>query len=155
AATQQLRDTGLSSLHSNSAWKFLLNLKSRDVPKAGSPDRWFPDPSRIATDAFWHQFRGEMVNRLEELGWEVTIADNVGHRVHEADPARWKSKLSPGDGGWFSLSVGIDVAGENYDLLPILAGLLENDFLEETLDRPDNGHIYAPLPDGDALKLPI
>ena len=40
-------------------------------------------------------------------------------------------------------------------MLPILAGLLENDFLEETLDRPDNGHIYAPLPDGDALKLPI
>ena len=58
-------------------------------------------------------------------------------------------------GGWFSLSVGFDVGGKRYDLLPILAGLLENDFLEETLDRPDNGHVYAPLPDGDALRLPI
>ena len=155
AATQQLRDTGLSSLQSNSAWKFMLNLKSRDASRSKTPDRWFPDPSRIATDAFWHQFRGEMVARLEGLGWIVTVADSVGHRVHDADPVLWDSSLDPGDGGWFSLSVGFDVAGQRYDLLPILAGLLENDFLEETLDRPDNGHIYAPLPDGDALKLPI
>jgi SNF2-related domain/Helicase conserved C-terminal domain len=154
AAARQLADTGLSSLQSNSAWKFLLNLKSRDAANK-SPDRWFPDPSRIPTDAFWHQFRGEMVEKLESLGWTVTVSDNVGHRVHEADPARWDSSLSAGDGGWFSLSVGFDVGGQRYDLLPILAGLLENDFLEETLDRPNNGHIYAPLPDGDALKLPI
>jgi hypothetical protein len=155
AATQQLRDTGLSSLQSNSAWKFLLNLKSRETSQSKSPDRWFPDPGRVPTDAFWHQFRGEMVAKLESLGWLVTVSDNVGHRVHEADPAKWQSSLDAGDGGWFSLSVGFDVAGQRYDLLPILAGLLENDFLEETLDRPDNGHIYAPLPDGDALKLPI
>ncbi len=155
AATQQLRDTGLSSLQSNSAWRFMLNLKSRDHSNTKGPDRWFPDPSRIPTDAFWHQFRGEMVERLESLGWEIQVSDNVGHRVHEAGPEKWKSSLDPGDGGWFSLSVGFDVAGERYDLLPILAGLLENDFLEETLDRPDTGFIYAPLPDGDALKLPI
>ena len=155
AATQQLRDTGLSSLQSNSAWQFLLNLKSRETTRRTTPDRWFPDPSRVPTDPFWHQFRGEMVGRLEALGWQVTVSDNVGHRVHEADPAKWESSIDPGDGGWFSLSVGFEVAGQRYDLLPILAGLLENDFLEETLDRPDNGHIYAPLPDGDALKLPI
>jgi superfamily II DNA or RNA helicase len=154
-AVQQLRDTGLSSLQSNSAWKFLLNLKSRETQRGKTHDRWFPDPSRLPTDAFWHQFRGEMITRLEALGWGVTVADPVGHRVHDADPSVWQSSLDPGDGGWFSLSVGFDVAGQRYDLLPILAGLLENDFLQETLDRPDNGHIYAPLPDGDALKLPI
>ena len=155
AATQQLRDTGLSSLQSNSAWRFLLNLKSRDSQGDGGPDRWFPDPGRVPIDDFWFQFRGEMVARLEALGWRVTIADNVGHCVHEAEPSRWDSHLTAGPGGWFSLSVGFDVAGERYDLLPILAGLLESDFLEETLDRPDNGHVYAPLPGGDALKLPI
>ena len=155
AAAQQLRDTGLSSLQSNPSWRFLLNLKGREPGGAKSPDRWFPDPGRVPVDAFWHRFRGEMVARLEDAGWRVHIADNVGHRVHDADPDRWQTALSPGDGGWFSLSVGFDVAGKRYDLLPILAGLLENDFLEETLDRPDNGHVYAPLPDGDALRLPI
>jgi hypothetical protein len=155
AALRQLRDTGLSSLHSNSAWRFLLNLKTRAPLNSTAPDRWFPDPGRVPIDAFWHQFRGEFVARLEESGWRVIIGDSVGHRVHEADPDRWNSTLSPGDGGWFSLSVGFDVGGVRYDLLPILAGLLESDFLEETLDRPNHGHVYAPLPDGDALKLPI
>ena len=154
-AARQLSDTGLSSLQTNSAWRFLLNLKSRESKNAAPRDRWFPDPGRVPVDHFWHQFRGEMISRLEELGWRVSVDDNVGHRVFNADPAKWDSTLTPGDGGWFSLSVGFDVGGERHDLLPILAELLEGDFLEETLDRPDIGHIYAPLPNGDALKLPI
>jgi superfamily II DNA or RNA helicase len=155
AAARQLTDTGLSSLQSNSAWRFLLNLKSREARDAPPRDRWFPDPGRVPVDAFWHQFRGEMVARLVDSGWSVTVDDNVGHRVFEADPSDWDSRLAPDDGGWFSLSVGFDVGGERHDLLPILAELLEGDFLEETLDRPDLGYIYAPLPSGDALKLPI
>jgi superfamily II DNA or RNA helicase len=155
AATQQLRDTGLSSLQANSAWRFLLNLKSREAAQSHGPDRWFPDPGRVPIDEFWYQFRGEMVARLESLGWLVTIDDSVGHRVIDADPAKWESALDTAHGGWFSLSVGFEVAGERHDLLPILAGLLESDFLEETLDRPNNGHVYAPLPNGDALRLPV
>jgi hypothetical protein len=153
-AARQLGETGLSSLQSNSAWRFLLNLKSRENKHAASRDRWFPDPSRIDVDHFWHQFRGEMVERLESLGWRVTIDDNVGHRVFDADPDRWDSSLTASGGGWFSLSVGFDVGDERHDLLPILARLLEGDFLEETLHCPDTAHVYAPLPNGDALKLP-
>jgi len=155
AAARQLGDAGLSSLNTNSAWRFMMNLKSRDARDAPTRDRWFPDPGRVPVDLFWHQFRGEKIAILEDYGWQVTVDDNVGHRVFDADPARWDSQLTPGDGGWFSLSVGFDVGGTRYDLLPILAGLLENDFLEETLDRQDSGYIYAPLPQGDALRLPI
>jgi superfamily II DNA or RNA helicase len=155
AAARQLADIGLSSMQSNSAWRFLLNRKSRDTRDIPPRDRWFPDPSRMPVDAFWHQFRGECVTLLEQLGWRVTVDDNVGHRVFDADPAQWDSKLTPEAGGWFSLSVGFDVGGTSYDLLPILAGLLENEFLGETLERPDSGFVYAPLPDGDALRLPI
>jgi superfamily II DNA or RNA helicase len=154
-ATRELSETGLSSLQSNSAWRFLLNLKSRERKRSQPRDRWFPDPSRIEVDHFWHQFRGEMVDRLESLGWKITIDDNVGHHVFDADPAQWDSSLTATAGGWFSLSVGFDVGGERHDLLPILARLLEGDFLEETLHSPDTGHVYAPLPNGDALKLPI
>jgi superfamily II DNA or RNA helicase len=154
-AARQLSETGLSSLQSNSAWKFLLNLKTRKSAADAPKDRWFPDPSRVPVDAFWHQFRGEMVARLEDQGWIVTVHDNVGHRVFEAAPSEWDSQLSSTSGGWFSLSVGFDVGGERHDLLPILANLLESDFLEETLHHPDTGHIYAPLPNGDALKLPV
>ncbi len=155
-AARQLGDTGLSSLQSNPAWRFLISRKTKAKEADGAKDRWFPDPGRVPVDAFWHQFRGEMIARLEDSGWTVTVDDTVGHRVFDADPADWSTEISPAEkGGWFSLSVGFEVAGVRHDLLPILAELLENDFLEETLDRPDSGFVYAPLPDGDALKLPI
>jgi hypothetical protein len=164
-AMRELRETGLSSLRSNSAWRFLLSMRSREMEGG---DKWFPDPGRVPVDMFWHQFRGEQVGVLEELGWRVNFDEGVGHRVHEADPASWDARLSGEsgeedgvyageyhEGGWFSLSVGFDVEGVRYDLMPILAGLLKQDFLEETLDRPDGGYVYAPLRNGDALKLPV
>ncbi len=165
-AIRQLRETGLSSMKSNLAWRFLLSMKSRSVKADEETDKWFPDPGRVPIDNFWHQFRGETAHILEETGWEVSFEDTVGHVVHEADPQQWETRLSAADdgdsyqgdfsdGGWFSLSVGFDVDGERYDLMPILAGLLKQDFLEETLDRPNHGFVYAPLPNGDALKLPI
>jgi hypothetical protein len=161
-AIRQLRDTGLSSMMSNPAWRFLLSMKSRSVSAEEGQDKWFPDPGRMPVDAFWHEFRGEKVAELEALGWRISFGEGVGHQVHEADPGKWETKLSAeeydGDfsgGGWFSLSVGFDVDGVRHDLMPILAGLLKQDFLEETLDRPDGGYVYAPLKNGDALKLPI
>lgn len=164
-AIRQLRDTGLSSMMSNSAWRFLVSMKSRSIDAEEGRDKWFPDPSRFQIEAFWHQFRGEKVAELEASGWEVSFAENVKHRVYEADPQTWNTQFSQAEednyegdfssGGWFSLSVGFDVEGVRHDLMPILAGLLKDDFLEETLDRPNTGFIYAPLPNGDALKLPI
>jgi hypothetical protein len=154
-AAQQLRDTGLTSLQSSPTWRFLLNLHARERGGEKTPDRWFPDPGHVTEDAFWHQFRGEAVAKLEALGWTVEFDDNVGHQVFDAPPEEWDTSLDDMQGGWFSLSVGFEVAGERHDLLPILAGLLESDFLEETLDRPDGGYVYAPLPGGSALKLPI
>jgi len=165
-AIRQLRDTGLSSMMSNPAWRFLLSMKSRSVSAEEGQDKWFPDPGRMPVDAFWHEFRGEKVAQLEAIGWRISFGEGVGHQVHEADPVKWETKLSRdededgyegdfSDGGWFSLSVGFDVDGVRHDLMPILAGLLKQDFLEETLDRPDGGYVYAPLKNGDALKLPI
>jgi hypothetical protein len=161
-AIRQLRETGLSSMMSNPAWRFLLSMKSRSVSAEEGQEKWFPDPGRMPVDAFWHEFRGEKVAELEGLGWRISFGEGVGHQVHEADPVKWETKLSAeeyagdySDGGWFSLSVGFDVDGVRHDLMPILAGLLKQDFLEETLDRPDGGFVYAPLKNGDALKLPI
>jgi len=153
AAARLLSDSGLSSLESNTAWQFLIQLKTRD-PK-GVANRWFPDPTRIPVDLFWHRFRGEWVQRLEQAGWTIEIDDNVGHRVIDADPDRWQRGLTPRGGGWFELSVGFEVGGERHDLLPILAELIESGGLEDSLERPADSFVYAPLPNGDALKLPV
>jgi hypothetical protein len=155
AAARELSDAGLSSLQTYPAWRFIFKRRLRAERDGDLHDRWLPDPARIATDAFWHRFRGESVAKLESLGWRVTIDDNVGYRVFEADPGQWQTSLDDGGGGWFHLSVGFEVDGVRHDLLPILATLIEADFLEETLHHPGLGHIYAPLPGGDALKLPV
>ena len=98
-AIRQLRETGLSSMQSNPAWRFLLSMKSRSTKSDGENDKWFPDPGRIPVDTFWHQFRGELAEDLEEMGWKVSFEDGVGHLVHDADPEKWHTKLSSGRRG--------------------------------------------------------
>lgn len=153
AAARLLVDSGLSSLDSNSAWQFLIKLRSRD--KDLKRHRWFPDPERIQTDLFWHRFRGEWAKRLEGNDWTITFDEQVGHKTYLADPDDWNTQLLPRGGGWFDLSVGFEVSGSQHDLLPILAELLENELAEDALQGPERGFIYAPLPNGDALQLPV
>ncbi|MDX1679271.1 MAG: DEAD/DEAH box helicase [Akkermansiaceae bacterium] len=153
AAARLLSDSGLSSLDSNSAWQFLIKLRSREAD--AKRHRWFPDPERIQTDLFWHRFRGEWVRRLEEAGWTVSIGEQVGHAVYLADPDDWQTEMQPCGGGWFDLSVGFEVGSERHDLLPILAELLENELAEDALEGKGQAFVYAPLPNGDALQLPV
>ena len=153
AAARLLVDSGLSSLDSNSAWQFLINLRSKD--SGAKRHRWFPDPERIQTDLFWHRFRGEWEQQLKDRGWEVTFDDQVGHEAHLADPQDWNTELRPRGGGWFDLSVGFEVSGNTHDLLPILAELLENEMAEDALEGAGQPYVYAPLPNGDALQLPV
>ena len=153
AAARLLVDTGLSSLDSNSAWQFLIKLRSKDGD--ARLHRWFPDPERIQTDLFWHRFRGEWVDQLEQAGWSLSFDERVGHQTHFADPEDWNTELRPRGGGWFDLSVGFEVSGRSHDLLPILAELLENEMAEDALEGSGQAYVYAPLPNGDALQLPV
>ena len=153
AATQQLRDTGLTSLHSHPAWRFILGRRVRRSGETAPADLWFPDPDRVPVDDFWFRFRGELAARLEAAGWEVTVDDSVGHRVFEAPPEAWNVELEGEDAGWFGLSVGFEVAGRRLDLLPVLTGLLDSELLREPPDAA-TGSVYVPLPGGEALRLP-
>jgi hypothetical protein len=134
AAAQQLRDTGLTSLHSHPAWRFILGRRVRGRGESAPADLWFPDPDAVPVDDFWYRFRGEMVARLEADGWQVGIDDNVGHCVFEAPPEHWEVALEAEDAGWFGLSVGFEVAGRRLDLLPVLTKLLDSDLLREPVD---------------------
>ena len=153
-AALQLRDIGLGAFDASPMLRFLHGANKRELP-VDSP--WLPQLPPSASAPYWHQFRAIHVPRLMQQGWAVTFTDNVGHLVHDTAPDDWVTNLEedPDQRGWFSLSVGFQVDGKPYDLLPILANLLEDNYLEETLDRPDNGFVLAPLPDGSALKIPL
>lgn len=149
-----LREIGLSAFDSTPMLRFLHGAQKRQLP---DDNPWLPSLPPSAAASYWHQFRAFHAPRLLELGWEISFTDNVGHEVYDTLPDDWDTALleMDGEGGWFSLSVGFQVGGKPYDLLPILAKLIEEDYLEETLDRPDSGFVLAPLPDGSALKIPL
>lgn len=149
-----LREIGLSAFDSTPMLRFLHGAHKRSLP---TDNPWVPALPPSASAPYWHQFRAIHAPRLQQLGWEVTFTDNVGHYVYDTPPDDWTSALFEDEAqqGWFSLSVGFQVGGKQYDLMPILANLLEDQYLEETLDRPDNGFVLAPLPDGSALKIPL
>ncbi len=153
-ACSLLREIGLSAIDSSPMLRFLHGTQKQ----TSAPDNpWLPSLPPSLAAPYWHQFRAMHVERLQQHGWQVTFTDNVGHYVYDTPPDDWRTALAEDEGqqGWFSLSVGFDVAGNHYDLLPILANLLEEGFLEETLDRPENGFVLAPLLDGSAIKIPI
>jgi superfamily II DNA or RNA helicase len=153
-AALALREIGLSAFDSTPMLRFLHGAQKRQLP---DDNPWLPSLPPSAAASYWHQFRAFHAGLLVKRGWRISFTDNVGHEVYDALPDDWETSLTEidGEGGWFSLSVGFQVAGKPYDLLPILAKLIEEDYLEETLDRPDNGFVLAPLPDGSALKIPL
>ncbi len=153
-AALTMREIGLSAFDSSPMLRFLHGAQKREMP-VDNP--WLPAMPPSAASSYWHQFRAYHVATLQQRGWQITFTDNVGHEVYDALPDDWETSLTAidGDGGWFSLSVGFQVNGKPYDLLPILAKLIEEDYLAETLDRPDGGFVLAPLPDGSALKIPL
>ncbi|MEN9991299.1 MAG: hypothetical protein RLZZ224_1001 [Verrucomicrobiota bacterium] len=153
-AALTLREIGLSAFDATPMLRFLHGAQKRAIP---TDNPWVPQIPPSAAAGYWHQFRAFHLALLRERGWSVTFTDNVGHEVYDAFPDDWDTSLHAADesGGWFHLSVGFQVNGKSYDLLPILAKLIEENYLEETLDRPNNGFVLAPLPDGAAIKLPL
>ncbi len=153
-AALTLREIGLSAFDSTPMLRFLHGAQKKSLP---TDNPWLPALPPSAAASYWHQFRAYHLQKLQDRGWSVTFTNNVGHEVYDAIPDDWETTLTAidDDGGWFSLSVGFQVNGKPYDLLPILAKLIEEDYLEETLDRPDNGFVLAPLPNGSALKIPL
>jgi len=155
AAIEALLEVGLTHLGAQPSYRFLLGVERRrtgePAPEAGA---WFPEPNLSTPGVYWPWFRAEAVPKLEARGWTVHIDPGVGHPVHLADPDAWDSAIEKQPGGWFALSVGFDLDGRRLDLLPILAGLLKDDTLDQLSGLPETARHLVYLPDGGALHIP-
>ncbi len=113
----------------------------------------FPDDS-----ASWAGFLYEAVPALERDGWHVEIDDSFRQRVVDAG-GEWNAALTEGSGWWFSLDLGVDIAGERVSLLPVLTSLLRrvrNLGAEGSLDAlAHNGVVFGQLADGRHIALPL
>ena len=103
----------------------------------------------------WHHFIEDMLPELEQQHWEVDIDDSFALRFDVAD--NWTAELEEDSSNdWFSLELGVEVNGEQVNLLPALVQLLaESDDpvqLRESLKQQET--ILVALDDTHWLQLP-
>ena len=153
-ALSHLSRCGLMVVASEHAWLARIRTKKPHWLE-DTYGCFFPDPTRTEPSSCWMDVRNAGIPLLEKHGWGVTVSNDFGYEVTHCDPEEWELSLSEPQGGWFTLSVGFQLRGKKLDLLPILAHLLKDNFMMETLDRPNSGTQYAVMDDGTALELPI
>lgn len=153
-AIEQLTKLGLTNLSTNPTYRFLLSLAKKQSSELSVEGCWFPDPHLTTPPVYWPWFRAKAMKKLASQGWEIQVAPNFGHDVHELGQDDFKATLELAAGGWFTLSVGIDLAGERLDLLPILIDLLASDTLDQLDQLEDDETHLIYLPNGGALEVP-
>ncbi|MEJ6559523.1 MAG: DEAD/DEAH box helicase [Akkermansiaceae bacterium] len=154
-AIEALTSLGLTNLSTNPTYRFLLSLaKKRSSSENSAEGCWFPEPHQSTPAVYWPWFRAHAAPKLQAAGWEVEIDPEFGHDVHDLSDDEMQASLELAPGGWFTLSVGIDLAGKRLDLLPILTGLLDGETLDQLNDLEDHDTHLIYLPNGGALKVP-
>ncbi|MGB0775145.1 MAG: SNF2-related protein, partial [Akkermansiaceae bacterium] len=116
---------------------------------------WAPDTQQWQPSLYWQRFRHEGIPALEKRGWQVTIAPGVGHKPITFNASTWKAEIIEEGRGWFHLSAGFEIDGERVELQPILATLVEYNFLDLTAGMPDGQQFLIFLADGRGITLPV
>ncbi|NRB40073.1 MAG: DEAD/DEAH box helicase [Pseudomonadales bacterium] len=112
----------------------------------------------LANIVQWHQFLTEGVESLEELGWQVEEDEDFDLAFIQADD--WYTDIGEDDAPnqWFSLEVGVEVAGKKVNLLPVLLQAMQGEDLNQRLqwmkDNPD-ADFPVQLETGQYIVLPV
>ena len=96
--------------------------------------------------ARWHHFLTQTVPELEAEGWLIEFDDTFQIRFHAGGD--WSVELD-GEGDWFDLRFDVEIEGERYPLLPLIAPVLEHHepgMLPETLTIPMGENRYLTVP---------
>lgn len=146
AALKELQELGLRPLH---------------YPLANSEEV----AAHYLEMAAWDDEQGFINFSLQQLpilrarGWQIQLDARYPYHV-VSENLEWYSHvdLRP-DQHWFDLELGISVAGERINLLPLLVQLIQqqpNQLTPAALAQmPDDNKLLARLPDGRFLPVPI
>ncbi len=134
------------------------SLKKLSTPNQ-SGTLWAPDHKEWQPSLYWQRFHHEAIPALEKRGWQVTIAAGAINPPLQFEASTWRAEFIDEGRGWFSLSAGFEVDGQAMDLQPILATLVEYNFLKLTEGMPDGQEFLVFLTGGEhagsAITLPI
>ncbi len=81
--------------------------------------------SSPATDAHWIKLIESVLPLLEKQGWRVEVDESFPYNLLDIDAGDWFGEISESQEDWFGLKLGIEVDGEQLDLMPLLAAQLD------------------------------
>jgi len=110
-----LSDASMKGLNSHSTVKALNKLELTLFSDSASSILWH-----------WHDFQFDVVPQLQADGWQFQYSDSFHMQIEEAD--EWYGELEEKEGQeWFEISLGIELNGQNINLLPSLVELLAHE----------------------------
>jgi len=117
---------------------------------------WAPNQQEWNVPEFyWQRFYHKAIPALEKRGWRVEISAGAIRQPLQFKATGWKAEIVEEGRGWFNLTAGFEIDGEHFDLQPILATLVDYNFLEVTEGMPDGQEFLVFLPSGQSLTVPI
>jgi len=132
----------------------------KKLPRIPEP-LWAPNTQEWKPALYWQRFHHEGIPALEKRGWKVTVQPKAQSDIRPLTfrANTWQAEIVEEGKGWFNLSAGFEVDGEKIELAPILATLVEYNFLDLTAGMPDEHDFLIFLPDGPqagrGLSLPV
>ena len=105
---------------------------------------------RVADSAQqWQQFLDQELPRLQEAGWIIQRDEAFALQFLHTDTL----ELDVGEqGGWFDLSIGLEIDGQRMNLIPALADLIDEIDSPEAL--PDTESVLLDIGDSRWLSVP-
>jgi len=110
----------------------------------------------LESEAHWAHFFSLTAPALREAGWRIDCPKDFRHRI--LVPTEWHVDIEEGEGGWFQVSLGVEVEGRRLDLAPMLHAVFRQD--PRWLDRKqidairDDARVTVELDDGERIALP-
>lgn len=94
---------------------------------------------------------------LTAVGWRITVAEDYSYRTPQQVNDWYVNVEDRPQQDWFDLQVGVNVDGENVNLLPILIDLLSTHKLDvnKLNDASEKRPLVIHLADGRLLTLPV
>ena len=107
----------------------------------------------------WHHFLHQEVQRLKNLGWNISFSDTFYFKALPTDSIFDAEVIETDDHDFFSLGLNLTIDGKRMPAFPILLGAIEQlpksallDREKEQLVAPDSP-IYVDLDNGDFVAL--
>jgi SNF2 family DNA or RNA helicase len=116
------------------------------------------DAYTFSKEEKWLDFVHIGVPKLRSQGWQVELDPDFQFHLVEADDWFTDAVAEAGGNDWFGVELGVVVAGEKVNLLPVLLQVLQTNpaLLQEagSARMSDKAVIPVPLPDGRKVMFP-